>query len=54
MFTAAFQNRTFRIEQRNLGSAEICRINEDEKLKVIIAMRSPDKANIENFLKDLK
>lgn len=54
LFTAAFKNRTFRTDKRTLGSAEIRRIEDDETFKVIIAMRSPDKAKIEEFLGELK
>lgn len=53
LFTAAFKNRTFRLDKRTLGSAEIRRIEEEETFKVIVAMRSPDKAKIETFLSRL-
>lgn len=59
LFELAFKNRTFRIDKRTLGSAEIRRtiINEDseeEVKQVIIAMRSPEKSKIESLMEQLK
>ncbi|MDF1816934.1 MAG: hypothetical protein P1V20_32335 [Verrucomicrobiales bacterium] len=54
MFQAAFKNRTFRADTRNIGSAEIRRIEAEETFKVILAMRSPDKAKIEEYLEELR
>jgi hypothetical protein len=54
MFSAACKNKTFLQEKRTLGSAQIRRIEAEETFSVIIAMRSPDKARIENFLSQLR
>jgi len=54
MFEAAYKNRTFQLEKRTLGSAQIRRIESGEIFSVIIAMRSPDKTRIEYFFDQLR
>jgi len=55
MFDAGFRNRTFRLEKRALGSGQISKtIDGEQKVTVILAMRSPDKLNIEAFFDALK
>lgn len=59
LFDQAFTNRTFRLEKRTLESAEICitAIEEESEKKinsVFLAMRSPEKMQIETLLDQLK
>lgn len=48
-----FTNRTFHVDKRTLGSAEVRIISDDSEdmasRKVMLAMRSPDKQSIEDW-----
>lgn len=53
IFEQSFSNRTFKVEKRTLGSGEVRIISDDpeaETRKVILAMRSPDKQKLEEWL----